>query len=132
MSEWHTDLNKSITIIDGCLIVALAGEMSDENLRNISELVTQKTYEADIVGVIFNFARIGAMDSYVFNSFTQMSQALCLLGVSVVWAGLSPAVICGLIDLNLSLDKTRINTVLNLDQGIAYLKEAKTHKDDGR
>lgn len=125
MSEWHIDLNKSITIINECLIVSLAGEMSDENLYNISELVTQKTYEADIVGVIFNFARIGAMDSYVFDSFTRMSKALRLLGVYVVWAGLSPAVICALIDLNLSLDKNRITTVLNLDQGLAYLKEVK-------
>jgi anti-anti-sigma regulatory factor len=66
---------------------------------------------------------VTVMDSYTYRSFWQISKSLSLMGVKVVWVGLSPGVVCALIDLNVELDEKTILTALNLEQGLALLSD---------
>lgn len=125
MDERNTDLYTSVTKVDNCLIIALAGEMTDDNIKNILDLVTEKAYRSNVSGVILNFSMVKVMDSYIYRSFRQLSGSLSLLGVRVVWVGLSPGVICSLIDLNMDLDDKNISTALTLEQGLNMLSASK-------
>jgi rsbT antagonist protein RsbS len=128
MDEPNADLYTSVTEIDNCLIVALAGEMTDDNIKNILDLVTEKAYRSKVSGVILNFSMVKVMDYYTYRAFRQISGALSLLGVSVVWVGLSPGVVCALIDLNMDLDDKNISMALTLEQGLKMLSASKSKK----
>jgi rsbT antagonist protein RsbS len=128
MDEPNADLYTSVTEIDNCLIVALAGEMTDDNIKNILDLVTEKAYRSKVSGVILNFSMVKVMDYYTYRAFRQISGALSLLGVRVVWVGLSPGVVCALIDLNMDLDDKNISMALTLEQGLKMLSASKSKK----
>jgi subtilase family serine protease len=46
MDERNTDLRTSVTEIDNCLIVALTGEMTDDNIQDILDIITARAYQS--------------------------------------------------------------------------------------
>jgi len=129
MKELISDFSTSITEINKCLIVQLTGEMTDCNIRSISESVAERAYKSGISGAVLNFAAVNVMDSYTFNAFMGITRSLSILGVAVVWVGLSPGVVCALIDLNVDFDGKKMLTALNLEQGLELLAKQMNNKD---
>ncbi len=124
MSGADLDLNASITEIDRCMIVTLSDNMTDDRLAEISGIIIQKAHERSIRGAVLNFGMVSLVDSYIYKVFADTSRALSLFGVRVVWVGLSPGVVCAMIDLGIEPDETVIRTALNLEQGLSCLSAA--------
>ena len=129
MKELISDFSTSVTEINKCLIVQLTGEMTDDNIRSIAESVAERAYKPGISGAVLNFSAVSVMDSYTFNAFTDITKSLSMLGVTVVWVGLSPGVVCALLDLNVGFDAKKMLTALNLEQGLELLAKQMNNKD---
>ena len=123
MKELENDLSTSITVIDKSLIVSLAGEMTDDNIDAINNLVIEKAHGANVNGAILNFSAVSVIDTYTYNEFCNMTKAISLMGVRVVWVGLRPGVVSALMDLNIEFDSNKAFTALNLEQGLAVLSK---------
>ncbi len=121
METQHTDQSKLLTRIGNTLVVSFPAELTDDCIREISEVFTQSAYDSGVTGAILNFARVCMMDSCIFQEVRNISKAVSLMGVRVVWAALSAGVICALVDLGVPLGDRTITTVATLEQGLALL-----------
>lgn len=117
-----SDINNSFTSINNIMIVPLCGEMTDDNTKELLENVTESVYKYAVKGVILNFTAVDMLDSFLFISFKNLTSALNLLGVQTVWVGLKPGVVSALIDLGIDIDLKKISTAVNLDEGLAKIK----------
>ena len=124
MKGLNTDLFKSVTRIDHCLVIALPTEITDDSIKDIAHTVTTCAYDSSITGAILNFSMTSTMDSYIFSEILKISRSVDLMGVEVVWVGLSPGVVCALVDLNVAFEDKAIRTAPNLDQGLALLADS--------
>lgn len=121
METQYTDHSKSLTRIGNTLIVSFPAELTDDCVRDISEVFAQSAYDSGVTGAILNFARVSMMDSCIFQEVRNISRAVSLMGVRVVWAALGAGVICALVDLGVPLSDRTITTVATLEQGLALL-----------
>ena len=105
------------------MIVTLSDNMTDERIHEISDIIVQKAYKSDIEGVVLNFGMVSMIDSFVYGAFEKVSRVLTLFGRKVVWVGLSPGVVCAMIDIGIEPDGSVIRTAMTLEQGLAKLRE---------
>jgi hypothetical protein len=104
MKDLDYDLNTSVTIVQGCIIITLPNEMTDESIEIGMSRLIKKANAASIVGAI-------------------------LMGVIVVWIGFRPGVVSALLDLN--VDVSSIKVALNLEQGLKMIANILCHKSRG-
>lgn len=123
MDNDKNSMSTSISEIYDKLVVSLSGELTDEDVLNITHGVLKTAYEKNCKGAIFNFMAVQELDSFSYYAFEKNAKALMLMGVKVVWIGLRPGLIIGFMDLNIELDTLMINTALNLEQGLRLLDE---------
>ncbi len=116
-------LRSSITEINNNLIITLAAEMDDEDLASFSESVTLFSHGRKLNGAVIDFSMVQVLDSYTLEVLLSLSKHITLLGAEVVWVGLKPGVVIGLIDLNIDLDQLKFRTALNLDRGLVLLQK---------
>lgn len=121
MYKSGNNINTSITEIYNRMIISLTGELSDEEIDGINTEVIERAHTKNLTGAIFNFSAVHVLDSFSYEAFEKTSKTLALLGVKVVWIGLRPGLIMGLMDLNIHVDTTIIGTALNLEQGFELL-----------
>ena len=122
METQYTDITKAVTRIGSSLIVTLPAEWTDDCIGDIEHALLQGAYGSGITGAILNFAMVGMIDSCIYRAMLKLSKAIGLLGVRVVWAGLSPGVVCALVDLGVPLYDKAIVTVSSLEQGLGFLE----------
>ncbi len=123
MDENESFLRTSVTEISSSLIVAIADEMSDEDLSAFASVITTQSNQLHIKGVILNFSMVQMLDTFSMRMLHDVSKALQLMGVKVVWVGLKPGVVISLIDLGIDFDTVTIQTALNLEQGLELLAQ---------
>ena len=121
MKDLVYDLNTSVTIVQGCIIISLPNEMTDEEIEIGRSRIIQKANITSIVGVILDLSRVSVLDSYTFTALEKTARAISLMGVMVVWIGFRPGVVSALLDLN--VDVSRIKVALNLEQGLKIISD---------
>ena len=105
------------------MIVTLSDNMTDERIQEISDIIVQKAYKSDVEGVVLNFGMVCMIDSFIYGAFEKVSRVLALFGRKVVWVGLSPGVVCAMIDIGIEPNDSVIRTAMTLEQGLAKLQE---------
>ena len=123
MGGANIDLNESVTKIGRNMIVTLSDNMTDERIHEISNIIVQKAYEYDVKGVVLNFGMVSMIDSFIYDAFEKTSRILALFGRKVIWVGLSPGIVCAMIDLGIEPDNSVIRTAMTLEQGLEKLEE---------
>ena len=121
MNGANLDLNASITQIGRNVIVTISDNMADDRIHEISDIIIEQAHRSGASGAILNFAMVSMIDSYIYKTFESTSRALTLFGVKVVWVGLSPGVVCSMIDLGIEPDENVMHTAMTLEQGLAEL-----------
>lgn len=121
MKDTEAELSMSITEINSCLIINLPGEITDDNMNYVMNGIIQKAHNSNVCGAVLDFSVISVIDSYSFRAFIEISKALLLMDVKVVWAGLKPGVVCALMDLNLNINEENVLTALNLEHALSLL-----------
>ncbi len=125
MDAAKIELEKTLTTISDCLIISLSAEMADDDLIYLSERAPQKAVKYSTTCALLNFSRVSVIDAPAFLILTQLSGVLKLMGLSIMWVGLTPGVICAMTDLNLEIDENIISTALDLNTGLARLSALK-------
>ncbi len=123
MSGTNLDLKASITQIGRNLIVTLSDNMTDDRIHEISNVIIKQAFKSGADGAVLNFGMVSMIDSYIYQTFEATSRALTLLGVNVVWVGLSPGIVCAMLDLGIEPDGQIVHMALTLEQGLAELAE---------
>ena len=128
MSSFEKNISTSITESNKNIIVSLSGDIFDDELEKVKESVLYRAFKKDLNGAVFDFSAIRVVDSFTYGGLVNTSKALELLGLKVVWAGLSPGVVSALIDLNVDTDNGSILTAVNLEEGLILLSQMRTLK----
>lgn len=123
MDDFISSLNTSVTVVDGCLIVTLPNDITDNDIKIISSSILMRANKSYIKGVILDFSTAYVIDSHSFKVFEKVSKAISLMGVRVVWIGLRPGVVSSLMDLN--VDVSQIKAAVNLEQGLEMISDTK-------
>lgn len=126
MSDLNNSLNTSVTIVQGCLILTLPNDMTDDELKIGSNKIIIRVYNSSIKGAILDFNMVSALDSYSFEVLKETSKAISLMGVMVVWSGIRPGVVSALLDLN--VDVSAIKVAMNLEQALRMISDAQLNK----
>ncbi|AZV58264.1 STAS domain-containing protein [Clostridium sp. AWRP] len=119
MDDFNSSLNTSVTVVDGCLIVTLPNDITDDDIKISSSSILVRANKSYIKGAILDFSTVYMLDFYSFRAFEKISKAISLMGVMVVWIGLSPGIVSSLMDLN--VDISHIKAAVNLEQGLKMI-----------
>lgn len=126
MCDINNNLDTSVTLVKGCLILTVPNDISDDDMEVSSKRILIKANKSSIKGVILDFSMMSVIDSYTFNNFEKVSKSLLLMGVIVIWIGLRPGVVSSLIDLN--VDISCINAAVNLEQALNMISKSQLNK----
>ena len=122
MKNLENDLVTFITKINNSIIVSIPGEMTDDEIKVITDLILSSAYRQNVKGAIFDFSIVKVMDHYTFTAFDRITKSLCLIGVKAVWVGLKPGVVSALMDLDVAFEASKIQTASSLEYGLQLLK----------
>lgn len=126
MCDINNNLDTSVTLVKGCLILTVPNDISDDDMEVSSKRILIKANKSSIKGVILDFSMMSVIDSYTFNTFEKVSKSLLLMGVIVIWIGLRPGVVSSLIDLN--VDISCIKAAVNLEQALNMISKSQLNK----
>lgn len=123
MGDFNNSLNTSVTVADGNIIVSFTNDITDDEVENCTQLVLMRVNRSSIKGAILDFSMVHVLDAYTFEALDKLARSVSLMGVMVVWSGLSPGVVSALLDLN--VDASRIKAAVDLDQGIKMISDTR-------
>lgn len=129
MNDFDNNLDTSVTVVDGCLIVTLPNDITDNDMEIGGKMILMRADRSSIKGVILDFSMISVIDSYTFSIFEKISKSLLFMGVAVIWIGLKPGVVSALVDLN--VDVSRITAAVNLEEALNMISNLKLNKSRG-
>ena len=120
MKDLLIDSETAMSIIRGCLVVTLQGELYDDTLMKIRADILQKIQAAKIRGMILDLSTVRALDSLAFNFLADTARMASLLGVANVFVGLQPGVVSSLVDLEVEIDDIR--AALTMEDGFEQVQ----------
>lgn len=109
--------------IEDFLIVSFQTELSDREIIKLREDILDKIKETSARGLIIDITALKVVDSFMARSLSSIADTATLLGARTVVVGMQPAVALTLVELGLRI-KWKIQTALNLEQGIALLRRS--------
>lgn len=113
--------------IGDTLITSIQTELHDASAVQFKDDLLDRIHRTRVQGVVIDLTAIDVVDSFIGRLISDIGAMCGLLGARVVLTGLQPAVAITLIELGLELP--RIQTALNLEQGLALLSA--TPEGDG-
>jgi anti-anti-sigma factor len=120
MKDLLIDSETAMSIVRGCLVVTLLGELYDDTLMKIRTDILQKIQAAKVRGMILDLSTVRALDSLAFNFLADTARMASLLGVANVFVGLQPGVVSSLVDLEVEIDDIR--AALTLEDGFEQIQ----------
>jgi rsbT antagonist protein RsbS len=115
--------------IEEFLIVSFQTELSDHEINKLREEILEKIKKSNAKGLIIDITALKIIDSFMARCLSSIADMATLLGARTVVVGMQPAVALTLVELGLRI-KWKIQTALNLERGIALLREALRSEKD--
>ena len=106
----------------GCLIASVQDALSDAELRDLQQRLAEQAGERAVLGVVIDVTVLDVIDSFATRTLSSIASILRLRGAHVVIVGIQPEVAFAMVQLGLALDG--VPTALDLDEGLALVKEA--------
>jgi rsbT antagonist protein RsbS len=103
------------------LIASIQSALSDVDLINLQEELTQRVGKFRSRGVIIDVTVLDVMDSFATRTMQAMAHMLRLRGAEAVIVGIQPDVAFAMVQLGLTLED--VATALDLEEGLAYLQQ---------
>lgn len=122
MKNFDKRLTTSITAVKGCLIVNLPKYITDYDIKVGSRSILMKANSSGIRGTILDFSIVSILDSHSFKACEEVSQAISLMGVQVIWIGMRPGIVSALMDLDLNV--TGIKAAINLEHALKMISNS--------
>ncbi len=115
--------------IEDFLIVSFQTELSDHEINKLREEILEKIKKSNAKGLIIDITALKIIDSFMARCLSSIADMATLLGARTVVVGMQPAVALTLVELGLRI-KWKIQTALNLERGIALLRETLRSEKD--
>lgn len=112
------------------LIATVQSALSDREVLQLQDDLTERVGTFRSQGVILDVTALDIMDSFVSRAFRAMALMAKLKGAETVIVGIQPEVAFALVQLGLTLEG--VNTALDLEEGLAFLRRLGKRRRDGR
>jgi rsbT antagonist protein RsbS len=112
------------------LIATVQSSLSDREVLQLQDDLAERVGNYRSRGVILDVTALDIMDSFVSRGFRSMALMAKLKGAETVIVGIQPEVAFSLVQLGLTLEG--VNTALDLEEGLAFLKGLGKRRHDGR
>jgi rsbT antagonist protein RsbS len=103
------------------LLVTIQVDMHDQLALQLQEDLTARIVAARARGVLIDISSLEVVDSFIGRMISNIAAMASVLDARTVVVGMQPAVAITLVELGLSLEGVR--TALNVDKGMALLRE---------
>jgi rsbT antagonist protein RsbS len=104
-----------------CLIATVQLALSDTGLLHLRDALVERVGRLRARGVILDVTALDVIDSFAARTLQQMTQMIRLRGAEMVIVGIQPEVALAMVQLGLTLES--VATALDLEEGLAYLKQ---------
>jgi len=112
------------------LIATVQSALSDREVLQLQDDLAERVGTFRSQGVILDVTALDIMDSFVSRAFRAMALMAKLKGAETVIVGIQPEVAFALVQLGLTLEG--VNTALDLEEGLAFLRGLAKRRRDGR
>ncbi|MBW3666401.1 MAG: STAS domain-containing protein [Actinobacteria bacterium] len=112
------------------LIATVQSALSDREVLQFQDDLAERVGSFRSRGVILDVTALDMMDSFVSRAFRSMALMAKLKGAETVIVGIQPEVAFALVQLGLTLEG--VNTALDLEEGLAFLRSLTRRRTDGR
>ena len=103
------------------LIALIQSALSDADLLRLRDDLAERVGNYRTRGVIVDVTVLDVIDSFATRTLTTIAHMLKLRGAETVIVGIQPDVAFTMVQLGLTLEG--VGTVLDLDEGLAYLDQ---------
>ncbi len=103
------------------LIASIQSALSDLDFIQLQNDLAEMAGRYRSQGVIIDITVLDIMDSFAARTLRNIAHIIKLRGAETVIVGIQPEVAFAMVQLGLSLEK--VATALDLEEGLAYLKE---------
>ncbi|HKU15730.1 MAG TPA: STAS domain-containing protein [Steroidobacteraceae bacterium] len=110
------------------LLVSIQVDMHDQLALTLQDDLTQKIVATRARAVLIDISALEMVDSFMGRMLGNIASMSRILDAQTVVVGMRPAVAITLVELGLSLPGIR--TALNVDAGLALLREAIARPDE--
>ena len=112
------------------LIASVQSALTDEDLVQLRDDLTQMVGRRHSRGVIIDVTALDVMDSFAARTLRSMAATIKLKGAHSIIVGIQPEVAFAMVQLGLSL--TGVSTALDLEDGLNLLsKQMKENQNGG-
>lgn len=101
------------------LIATIQAALSDAELVELRDSLTQQVSQYRSRGVIVDVTALDVLDSFASRTLRDVASILRLRGAETVIVGIQPEVAFAMVELGITLEK--VATALDLEEGLAYL-----------
>ena len=114
--------------LENFLLVSIQVDMHDQLALTLQDDLTQKIVATRARAVLIDISALEMVDSFMGRMLGNIASMSRILDAQTVVVGMRPAVAITLVELGLSLPGIR--TALNVDAGLALLREAVERPDE--
>ncbi len=110
----------SIYVVEKVLLVAIRDNITDTDIINLQEDLSEQIVSHQARGVVIDIAALEIVDTFVGRILAQLSSIARLLAAETYIVGMRPAVAMTLVELGMDLSGSR--TALSLSHALRALK----------
>lgn len=103
------------------LIAAVQEELSDSDIQEMQHSILTEVSRRAASKVILDVSLLDVIDSFGTRMLSDIAASVSLRGARIAIVGIRPEIAMAMVLLGLNLEK--ISTALNLDHGIAILRD---------
>ena len=107
--------------IGECLLVSIHVDMHDRMAMTLQDDLTNRIVATSARGVMIDISALEIVDSFIGRMLNNIASMSRVLDAVTVVVGMRPAVAITLVELGLTL--TGVRTALNVDRGLALIRE---------
>ena len=110
------------------LLVTIQVDMHDRMAISLQDDLTDRIVKSKAKGVLIDISSLELVDSFIGRMIGNIAAMSRVLDAQTVVVGMRPAVAITLVELGLSLPGIR--TALNVDAGLAVMREVLARRDE--
>src|ERR1700719_4591320 len=110
-----------------CLLVSIQVDMHDRLAMALQDDLTNKIVSTRARGVMIDISALEIVDSFIGRMLNNIAAMARVLDAVTVVVGMQPAVAITLVELGLTL--SGIKTALNVDKGLALIRQVLHDQD---
>ena len=113
--------------VGDCLLVSIQIDMHDRLALALQDDLTSKIVQTQARGVMIDISALAFVDSFLGRMLNNIAAMARVLDAVTVIVGMQPAVAITLVELGLTL--SGIKTALNVDKGLALIRQVLHDQD---